>query len=138
MCQNYQYLLIVDDHDGVRRLLFEIFSNEGYNIELAASGAEALRKVRFRIPALILLDARMPGMSGLETLHELKKLIPCVPVILVTAYTEMNILREAKNRGLVKYEMKKPFDLDEVRNLVRTILAENKVQESLNNQETVS
>ncbi|OPY58176.1 MAG: Sporulation initiation phosphotransferase F [Pelotomaculum sp. PtaU1.Bin035] len=117
------YLLVVDDNAGVRCLLFEILSHEGYNVEMAANGLEALRKVSIRVPSLIILDAKMPGMSGLETLEELKKLAPNVPVIIITAYTELDAVIEAQKCGMVMYHLRKPFDIDDIRNLVRSIMA---------------
>ncbi|RYD01348.1 hypothetical protein N752_30610 [Desulforamulus aquiferis] len=60
-------ILIVDDQVGVRRLLFEALSDEGYKVEMAASGAEALNTLARSIPSLIFLDMKMPGMTGIET-----------------------------------------------------------------------
>lgn len=120
----YQYILIVDDHAGVRQLLFEVFSGEGYNVEMAATGAEALLKVRDRVPSLILLDEKMPGMTGLETLAKLRRLDSNLSVVIITAYGELDTLKAARNSGLVQHQLSKPFDLDEVRHLVRHILSD--------------
>jgi two-component system response regulator (stage 0 sporulation protein F) len=119
----YQSLLIVDDQPGVRRLLFEMLGDEGYLVDMAGSGAEAIRKVSARIPALVLLDAKMPGMSGIETLEEIKKIAPDVPVVMMTAYGELELLAESKKHGS-GYYIKKPFDLEEIRFLIKEILAE--------------
>jgi two-component system response regulator (stage 0 sporulation protein F) len=116
-------LLIVDDQAGVRRLLYEAFSDEGYRVETASSGMEALAKVRDKCPSLILLDIKMPGMSGLETLDELLKIIPQTPVVMMTAYGELDIVAEAKRRG-VRHYITKPFDLDEIRYLIKGLLLE--------------
>jgi len=66
-------LMVVDDQPGVRRLLYEAFSDDGFEVELASGGAEALRKLSDRHPDGILLDLRMPGLSGLDTLKELQE-----------------------------------------------------------------
>jgi len=126
MSQTHQRLLIVDDNAGICRLLFEMFSDEGYTAEVAQSGEEAIRKACANNPSLILLDVKMPGMSGLETLGKLKKLVPGVPVVLMTAYTESDVVRKAKEDGLIHNYLSKPFDMDEIRCLVRDILAEKK------------
>jgi len=114
-------LLIVDDQAGVRRFLAEAFSEEGYRVEVACSGGEAVRKAGARRPALVLLDIKMPGMNGLETLEELRKIAPGVPVVIMTAYGELDIVTEAKKRGVKNY-INKPFDLSEVRCLVKELL----------------
>jgi len=118
------YLLIVDDNASVRRLLFEIISDEGYKVETAGSGTETIRMVNSNMPSLILLDVKMPGMSGLETLEKLKVHAPDLPVIMMTAYSEMDACQEAKNRGLVREYLKKPFEIDELRFLIRNIMPE--------------
>ncbi|MDD4334387.1 MAG: response regulator [Desulfotomaculaceae bacterium] len=116
-------LLIVDDQDGVRKFLCEAFAEEGYNVETAASGAEAVRKAGIRPPSLILLDIKMPGMSGLETLEGLRQIVPDTPVVIMTAYSELDIIAEVEKRG-VKYYINKPFDLSELRYLIRGLLGE--------------
>lgn len=114
-------LLVVDDQAGVRRFLAEAFSDEGYRVEVACSGREAVTKAHARRPSLVLLDIKMPGMNGLETLEELKKIAPDIPVILMTAYGELDTMKEARKRG-VKHYVNKPFDLSEVRCLVKELL----------------
>lgn len=116
-------LLIVDDQVGIRRLLFEAFHEEGYEVELAASGLEALEKVKAALPDLILMDMKMPGMNGIETLHEVRKIDSSVAVIMMTAYGELEIVAEAVKFGIKEY-ITKPFDIIELRDLVkRTITA---------------
>ena len=111
-------ILIVDDQPGVRRLLFEAFIDQGLRVETASSGAEAIRKTIAATPLLILLDIKMPGMSGLETLEELQRINPEIQVVMMTAYGELDILVETRSRGVQHY-INKPFDLDEVRYLVK-------------------
>lgn len=118
-------LLVVDDQMGVRRLLFEAFKEEGYSIELAASGHEAVEKVKAVIPDIILMDMKMPGMNGLETLHEIKKIYDDILVIMMTAYGELEIVAEAMKLGIKEY-VTKPFDINELRELVKKVLNENK------------
>lgn len=114
-------ILIVDDQLGVRRLLFEAFIDQGLRVETASSGAEAIRKTIAATPLLILLDIKMPGMSGLETLEELQRINPEIQVVMMTAYGELDILVETRSRGVQHY-INKPFDLDEVRYLVKGLL----------------
>lgn len=116
-------ILIVDDQTGVRRLLCEAFIEDGYNIEQASGGAEALQKIAADTPDLVLLDIKMPGMNGLQTLRELRKTRPDLIVVMMTAYGELDMINEVKGMGVVHYIVK-PFDLNEVRYLVKGLLQE--------------
>jgi len=131
MSQSLQYLLIVDDNAGVCRLLFELFSDEGYIVETARSGAEALRIIRARTPSLILLDVKMPGMSGLETMDKIKEIVPETPVVMMTAYTELDTVMAAREEGKIRYYLSKPFELDEMRLLVKKILSDRERKQKL-------
>lgn len=117
--------MIVDDQAGVRRLLYEAFVEEGYRVEMAASGPEAIQKVLYKKPDVILLDNKMPVMSGLETAQEIRKLNYDVPIVLMTAYGELDIAARAKKLGITHY-IDKPFDLNEVRQLVKALLIESR------------
>jgi two-component system response regulator (stage 0 sporulation protein F) len=123
-------ILIVDDQAGVRCLLFEAFTDQGFRVETASSGAEAIRKMIAAEPLLILLDIKMSGMSGLETLDELLRINPEIQVVIMTAYRELDLMTETKSRG-VKHYINKPFDLDEVRYLARGLLMEEKDRRKL-------
>ncbi|MGB9802486.1 response regulator [Desulfofundulus sp.] len=119
------HLLVVDDQAGVRRMLLEAFSGEGYEVDLAVSGAEALEKLAQGGIDLVLLDMKMPGMSGLDTLREIRRINQDVPVIVMTAYGDLELLGEVKKLG-VRHYVSKPFDLQEVRYLVRALLADRR------------
>jgi len=114
-------VLVVDDQPGVRRLLFEAFHDDGFEVELASGGAEALRKLRYVHPAVVLLDLRMPGLSGLDTLREIRERMPDLKVVIMTAYGEMDMVREAQEMG-VQWYLTKPFDLGELRCLLGTVM----------------
>ncbi|KUK82464.1 MAG: CheY-like receiver [Microgenomates bacterium 39_6] len=97
-------ILVVDDQEGVRRLLFEAFSEEGYQLDMAASGREAIQKVRVKAPDLILLDNKMPAMTGLETAMEIRKFNQQVLIVIMTAYGELNITAQARKIGINHYQ----------------------------------
>jgi len=118
-------ILVVDDQLGVRRLLYEAFNEEGYAVEMAASGQEAIEKVKTSVPNIMLLDMKMPGMNGLETLHEIKRINDGIPVIMMTAYGELEIVAEAKKLGIREY-VTKPFDINDLRVLVKKVLGEDR------------
>ncbi|ADG83751.1 response regulator [Thermincola potens] len=114
-------LLVVDDQMGVRRLLFEAFRQDDYNVELAGSGLEAIDKIKQKKPDVILMDMKMPGMNGLETLKEIKKLDFNPNIIMMTAYGEVDIVSEAMNLGVKEY-VTKPFDINELREMVKKVV----------------
>ena len=114
-------LLIVDDQMGIRLLLDEVFSREGFTTRLAANGMEALQSVEEEIPDCILLDMKMPGIDGIEVLKRIKKGWPEIPVIMMTAYGEVELTNDALNIGAVEY-FTKPFDIYEVRDAVSALI----------------
>lgn len=122
-------ILVVDDQAGIRRLLYEAFSEQGYEVDLAASGVEALEKVGCTPPDVMLLDMKMPGMNGIETLQEIKKMNDSILVVMMTAYGELEIVAEAVKLGIKEY-VTKPFDINELRDMVKQILTENCQQEA--------
>lgn len=114
-------LLIVDDQQGIRLLLQEVFRKEGYNAHLAANGIEALKIIEQYDVALVLLDMKIPGMDGIEILKHIKKMKPDIPVVMMTAYGELGVVNEALELGAVRY-FTKPFDIFEVRDEVNKLL----------------
>ena len=114
-------ILVVDDQFGVRRLLFETFREDQHEVEMAANGAEALQLLTIYEPDLILMDMKMPGMNGIETLRQIRALDRQVDVIMMTAYGDAQNMEQAKDLGILYY-MGKPFDLFELRERVRKIL----------------
>ena len=113
-------LLIVDDQQGIRLLLDEVFRREGYATRLAANGMEALQAVQEEAPGCILLDMKMPGMDGIEVLRKMKSDWPEIPVIMMTAYGEIEMADHALKGAVVKF-FTKPFDIYEVRDAVNAL-----------------
>ena len=81
-------ILLVDDEEGIQLLYREEFEEEGYEVESAMNGEEALEKFRNNPPDLVILDINMPGMNGIEVLRQMKEMHPDLPVILSSAYQE--------------------------------------------------
>ena len=102
-------ILIVDDEQSVREVLSEYFSEQGYAVETAGDGEEALAVVRRSTPDLVLLDVRMPGIDGVETLRRMRGIAPAVSVIMVTANEDVSLARETLKLGALDY-VAKPFD----------------------------
>ncbi len=110
-------LLIVDDQNGIRILLMEVFSSEGYETYQASNGKLALEIVRNVSPDLVLLDMKIPGMDGLDILKHIKSIDPSIKVIMMTAYGELDMIKEATDLGAIMH-FTKPFDIDELRQAV--------------------
>lgn len=110
-------LLIIDDQPGIRLLLEEIFNQAGLDTLLAANGGEALEILETCRPDCILLDMKMPGMNGVEVLREIRKTLPDTLVMMMTAYSEIELTEEAGKLGIDQY-FTKPFDIFEVRDTV--------------------
>ena len=81
-------ILLVDDEEHIRLLFKEELEEEGYLIDVASNGFEALDKMKGQRFALVVLDIKMPGMDGIQTLNEIKKIDKDQPVILCSAYGE--------------------------------------------------
>ncbi len=118
-------ILVTDDQAGVRKLLYEVFSRDGFTVLTAADGQEALRVLQTEVPDLILLDVKMPGLGGLETLRQMRARDLDTCVILMTAYGETEVVAEAMKLGAVKH-IAKPFDLNQLRQTVKELVHDGK------------
>ncbi|PTQ57428.1 MAG: Sporulation initiation phosphotransferase (Spo0F) [Candidatus Carbobacillus altaicus] len=116
-------LLVVDDQPGIRALLKEIFRREGYEVLEAADAEEGLSVCLHasHTIGLILLDIKLPGMNGIDFLRQLRMHGGDIPVVLMTAYGEVEQLEEAKRLGVQDF-FSKPFDIDEIKQVVRHYL----------------
>lgn len=79
-------VLVVDDEASIRLLYKEEFADEGWDVDTAASGPEAIEKIRANRPDVVTLDIKMVGMDGLETLAKIREFELELPIILCTAY----------------------------------------------------
>lgn len=114
-------VLIVDDQNGIRILLVEVFSSEGYETFQASNGKQALDIVKNHAPDIVLLDMKIPGMDGLEILKHIKNIDSEIKVIMMTAYGELDMIKEATELGALMH-FTKPFDIDELRMAVNSQL----------------
>ena len=114
-------ILVVDDEESLREMLKEFLEGEGMLVELAQNGREALEKLRSLSLDLILLDLRMPGMSGIEVLQEIKKEEPELPVVVITAYGSVDNAVETLKMGAFDF-ITKPFKLEELLNIISRAL----------------
>ena len=118
MSETKTMILVIDDQPGIRRLLTEVLAEEGYGVDMAANGLEGIEKVKAAMPCLILMDMKMPGMDGIETLRELKKMGQADKVIMMTAYGELELVNQARELGAYAY-ITKPFDIVTLCKIIR-------------------
>jgi DNA-binding response OmpR family regulator len=114
-------ILVVDDEQAIRELLAELLSIEGYEVMSASNGREAIQLAALEPPHLVILDANMPEMDGIETTWELRSQHETcwVPVIMVTAFAETRT--EALHAGVDDF-VTKPFDVADLLARVRVLL----------------
>jgi len=116
-------ILIVDDEPAIGWSLRELLSDGGHTVELAASVDAALDACRRLGPDTILLDVRLPGRDGLSAIPDLRALAPGVPVIVMTAFGDLDTAVRAVHAGAFDY-LVKPFDLERITEVVDRALAE--------------
>jgi two-component system response regulator PrrA len=114
-------VLVVDDDPDTRALIWDILSEEGYDVHLCSGGERALEYLERRPFDLILTDIKMPGMSGVELLTRIRAKAPDVRVILITAYASLDTAIEAVRGHAFDYLIK-PFDLDDFRRRISRAL----------------
>ncbi|MCM8780446.1 MAG: response regulator [Candidatus Omnitrophica bacterium] len=102
-------ILIVDDEEGIRRILSEFFRRKGYKTIEAQDGQQALDIVRSQEVSVVLLDIQMPGMDGLTTLTRLLEINPRLGVVMATGVQDEDKVRRAIELGAYGYVLK-PFD----------------------------
>ena len=115
-------LLVVDDEIALCDLLRHFFIKQGYRVLMATSGQEALAIVTKEQPDLMLLDVKMPRMSGIEVLKQLRERGDEVKVIMVSATRDDVTINEARKLGAIDY-VTKPFHLDYLEQVVLKKLA---------------
>lgn len=114
-------ILIVDDQPGIRLLLTDVFTNEGYVIFTAKTGQEALDKIYKHEFDLIILDDRLPIISGQEVLQQMKDDQLHIPVIMMSGLIE-DLRKEITKYDMVIEAVAKPFNIKDVRTLVNLTL----------------
>jgi len=103
-------ILVVDDEKAICEILEEFLSLFGHSVTSANSGADAIEVVRRASPDVVFLDIRMPGMSGLDVLKEIKALDSSIRVIMISAFGDEETESMARELGADGY-IQKPVDL---------------------------
>jgi two-component system, NtrC family, response regulator HydG len=111
-------ILIVDDDENIRKTMKAILEDEGYKVDLAASGKEAVQKTNNAAYNLALLDIRLPDMEGVELLKLMKDSVPRTRKIMVTGYPSMQNAIGALNKNADAY-LVKPVDVEKLLDTVK-------------------
>ena len=104
-------ILIVDDNETLRYTLTELLEESGFECKAVEDGSAALDEVKDTLYGLVILDMRLPGMSGLEILKKIKESDPSLPVIMLTAFGDIKTAVECMKQGAQDF-ITKPFDND--------------------------
>lgn len=116
-------LLIVDDEDDIREFASNFFRKRAIQVFTSESGEDAIVKAQAEKPDLMLLDIRLPGITGIQTLEEIRKFDKTMKVIMVsgTKPEENNTLTQCQSLGILNY-IHKPLRLDELEQVVMAAL----------------
>jgi DNA-binding response OmpR family regulator len=112
-------ILVVDDEESIRELYRADLAEEGYEVDLAGDGLQALRRLDAFRPDLVTLDVKMPGIDGIETLRRIRERHPTLPVVLVTAFGEF---RQDFNTWASDAYIVKSHDTTELKQTVHRLL----------------
>jgi diguanylate cyclase (GGDEF)-like protein len=135
LAANDFYIMVVDDEESIRSILYEVLASEGYNVITASSGEEALSILNKEedLPHIVMTDIRMPGIDGVTLAEKIKKLSDEIEVIIMTSYASLDTAQKAIKIGVYDY-INKPFrDLSEVKTLILSVI--NKIYLRLENKQ---
>src|SRR3989338_5178817 len=121
-------VLIVDDEPLIRKSLFEILLIEGYCVQMAASGEEAVNFLSKAKADIVVTDLKLPQMSGIDLLEKIKKITPQTEVILMTGYGTIESAFEAMKKGAFNY-ITKPINDQEIKITIHKIVEKRKILE---------
>ncbi|MBU4268163.1 MAG: sigma-54 dependent transcriptional regulator [Acidobacteria bacterium] len=127
MLQQAVNILLVDDDHSLRNMLSFVLGKEGYQVDEAVSGMDALKKLKTRKYDLVISDIRMPGLNGIDLLKKIKTHDQELPVIMITAYAATHDAIEAMKLGAEDYIMK-PFNLEELKIIINKSLHKKSIE----------
>jgi len=135
MCERPR-ILVIDDDESIRKVLATILEEDGYAVDTAKNGREAIKKSKVKFYNLALIDIRLTDMEGTKLLTKVKDTMPKMRKIIITGYPTLQNAIEAVNRGADAYILK-PFDIDKVLETIKEQLKKQE-EEKKYNQEKVT
>jgi len=115
-------ILFVDDEENILKALVRLFRTEGHLLLTAATPNDGLKKINENLVSLVVADHRMPEMTGVEFLRRVKEESPDTVRIMLTGHADVDVATEAINRGQIFRFIRKPWDEDEIKNIVKQAL----------------
>ncbi len=123
-------ILIVDDNKLLCNNLKDILELKGYNVTCVYDGLEAVKAVKENSFTVVLMDIKMPGMNGIDTLKTLKQIVPQLIVIFITALTDDIFYKEGLKSGACEI-ITKPFDIDKFLGRLEEVINKRKPENGL-------
>jgi len=120
-------ILVIDDEQNIRKMLTRVLSPEGFIVKEANNGLEALKRLQEENYSLVLLDLKMPGLNGIETLKEIRQNDLNLPVIMMSAYGSIPEAVEAMKLGALDYLIK-PFDIEELKIIIKRAIKQYELE----------
>jgi DNA-binding NtrC family response regulator len=126
-------IIVIDDDESIRKTLSTILEDEGYSVDTAESGKEALLKTNVDFYNLALIDVRLLDMEGTELLVRIKETVPRMRKIIITGYPTVHNAIEAVNRSADAY-LVKPFDVSKALFVIREQLKKQEAEKRYNQE----
>ena len=121
MANNKPKILVVDDQRGIRMTLSAIMEHQGYDVTEVEDGYQAIEAVTNTAFDLVFLDIKMPGINGVQSFREIKKISPESTVVMMTGFSVEDLVREALDEGACTV-IYKPFQVEKVLSLVESFV----------------
>jgi DNA-binding NtrC family response regulator len=130
-------ILVVDDDESIKNSLAAILKNEGYIVDVAESGNEAIKKSEVVLYNVALIDIRLPDMEGIELLTRMRDAVPKVRKIIITGYPSMQNAIKAVNKKADAYILK-PMDLENLLEIIREQLRLQEAEKKYSEQKVAA
>lgn len=125
-------ILVIDDERDIGWLFSKILTEEGYQVLVALNGLEGISTIQKEKPDLVILDLKLPGMDGIETLREIRRFNRDLLVVVLTGYETVGSAIEAMKLGAYDY-LSKPVDIEKIKNLIKDALKAQSIMKKTGN-----
>ena len=124
-------ILVIDDDESIRKILKAILEDEGYSVETAETGRQAIDKCNVKFYNLALIDVRLPDIQGVALLTKLKETVPRMRKIIITGFPTIQNAMEAVNNNADAY-MLKPFEIGKILETIKEQLKKQREEKEYN------
>lgn len=115
-------IFIVDDQEGIRLLLVDVFAQAGYTVRDASTGKEALDRLEIETFDLLIIDYNLPIVNGIDVIRTLEERGQSIPAILISGFAEQ--FKQTDHSPLIRHIIAKPFDIHLLQQRVKAILSQ--------------